>query len=158
MRQYLADKIRNIALAGHGGCGKTSLAEAMLFKAGVTDRMGKIENGNTVCDYDPEEIKRKVSLSSSVASFEWNNTKFNVLDTPGLFDFATGLYEGIRAAGSVVVVLSAKDGVQVGTERAYHIAKDQDKSVMFFINNSDVEGADFYKVLDELRVAFGKQV
>lgn len=158
MRQYLADKIRNIALAGHGGCGKTSLAEAMLFKAGVTDRMGKIENGNTVCDYDPEEIKRKVSLSSSVASFEWNNTKFNVLDTPGLFDFATGLYEGIRAAGSVVVVLSAKDGVQVGTERAYHIAKDQDKSVMFFINNSDVEGADFYKVLDELRVTFGKQV
>ena len=158
MKQYLADKIRNIALAGHGGCGKTSLAEAMLFKAGVTDRMGKIENGNTVCDYDPEEIKRKVSLTSSVASFEWNNTKFNVLDTPGLFDFATGLYEGIRAAGSVVVVLSAKDGVQVGTEKAYHIAKDQDKSVMFFINNSDVEGADFYKVLDQLRNTFGKQV
>ena len=158
MKQYLADKIRNIALAGHGGCGKTSLAEAMLFKAGVTDRMGKIENGNTVCDYDPEEIKRKVSLTSTVASFEWNNTKFNVLDTPGLFDFATGLYEGIRAAGSVVVVLSAKDGVQVGTEKAYHIAKDQDKSVMFFINNSDIEGADFYKVLDQLRETFGKQV
>ncbi|MEG1972369.1 MAG: elongation factor G, partial [Oscillospiraceae bacterium] len=158
MKQYLADKIRNIALAGHGGCGKTSLAEAMLFMAGATDRLGKVENGNTVCDFDPEEIKRGVSVSSSVASFEWNNTKFNVLDTPGLFDFATGLYEGIRAAGSVVVVLSAKDGMQVGTEKAYNIAKEQNKSVMFFVNNSDAENADFYKVLGELRAKLGKQV
>ncbi|MEG2144261.1 MAG: GTP-binding protein, partial [Oscillospiraceae bacterium] len=158
MKQYLADKIRNIALAGHGGCGKTSLAEAMLFMAGATDRLGKVENGNTVCDFDPEEIKRGVSVSSSVASFELNNTKFNVLDTPGLFDFATGLYEGIRAAGSVVVVLSAKDGMQVGTEKAYNIAKEQNKSVMFFINNSDAENADFYKVLGELRAKLGKQV
>ena len=158
MRQYLADKIRNIALAGHGSCGKTSLAEAILFRAGVTDRLGKTENGTTVCDFDPEETKRSVSVSAAVAPVEWNNTKINLIDTPGAFDFATGMYEGIRAAGSVVIVVSARSGVTVGTEKAYKLAREQNKQIMFFINKMDSENADFYKVLGQLRTTFGPQV
>ncbi len=158
MRQYLADKIRNIALAGHSSCGKTSLAEAILFRAGVTDRLGKTENGTTVCDFDPEETKRSVSVSVAIAPVEWNNTKINLIDTPGAFDFATGMYEGIRAAGSVIIVVSARSGVTVGTEKAYKLACDQNKQVMFFINKMDSENADFYKVLGQLRTAFGPQV
>ncbi|MDF3004681.1 MAG: elongation factor, partial [Oscillospiraceae bacterium] len=158
MRQYLADKIRNIALAGHGSCGKTSLAEAILFRAGVTDRLGKTENGTTVCDFDPEETKRSVSVSTAIAPVEWNNTKINLIDTPGAFDFATGMYEGIRAAGSVVIVVSARSGVTVGTEKAYKLAREQNKQVMFFINKMDSEHADFYKVLGQLRTTFGPQV
>ena len=92
MRQYLAGKIRNVAIAGHGGCGKTSLAEALLFKAGATDRLGKTNDGNTVCDFDPEEIKRKVSVSSAVAPLAWGSVKIKLIDTPGLFDFAAGFF------------------------------------------------------------------
>lgn len=158
MRQYLADKIRNIALAGHGSCGKTSLAEAMLFRAGVTDRLGKIENGTTTCDFDSEEVKRAVSVSAAVAPLEWNGTKINIIDTPGAFDFATGMCEGIRAAGSVIIVVSARSGVTVGTEKAYKMAREQNKSIMFFINKMDAERADFYKVLGQLRSTFGNHV
>ncbi len=158
MRQYLADKIRNIALAGHGSCGKTSLAEAILFRAGITDRLGKVENGTTVCDFDAEETKRMVSVSAAVAPLEWNNTKINLIDTPGSFDFATGMYEGIRAAGSVIIVVSARSGVNVGTEKAYKLAREQNKPVMFFINKMDADHADFYKVLGQLREKFGSHV
>ncbi|MEG1850182.1 MAG: GTP-binding protein, partial [Oscillospiraceae bacterium] len=158
MKQYLADKIRNIALAGHGSCGKTSLAEALLFMAGATDRLGKVEAGTTVCDFDPEEVKRGVSVSAAVAPLEWNNTKINLIDTPGAFDFASGMYEGIRAAGSVVIVVSARSGVTVGTEKAYALAREQGKSVMFFINKMDADHADFYKVLGQLREKFGSHV
>jgi elongation factor G len=101
MKQYSEDNIKNVALAGHGSSGKTSLAEALLFAAGATDRQGRVENGNTVFDFDPEEIKRVVSVSAAVAPFEWKGKKINLIDTPGLFDFATGLYEGVRAADSV---------------------------------------------------------
>lgn len=110
MRQYLAGKIRNVAIAGHGGSGKTSLAEALLFKAGATDRLGKTADGNTVCDFDPEEVKRKVSVSSAVAPFAWGSVKINLIDTPGLFDFAAGFYEGVRAAESVLICVSARAG------------------------------------------------
>ncbi|MEG2173871.1 MAG: elongation factor G [Oscillospiraceae bacterium] len=158
MKQYLADKIRNVALAGHGSCGKTSLAEALLYSTGIADRLGKVENGTTVCDFDPEEIKRGVSVSAAVAPLEWNNTKINLIDTPGLFDYATGLYEGVRAAGSVVVVVSAKDGVEVGTEKAYRLAREQGKSVMFFVTKMDAENSDFFKVLEQLRETFGRHV
>ena len=91
MKQYTADKIRNVALAGHSSAGKTSLAEMLLFKSGATDRLGKIADGNTVCDFDPEEIKRQVSVSSAIAPFDWNGVKINLLDTPGMFDFAAGV-------------------------------------------------------------------
>ncbi len=158
MRQYLAGKIRNVAIAGHGGCGKTSLAEALLFKAGATDRLGKTNDGNTVCDFDPEEIKRKVSVSSAVAPFAWGSVKINLIDTPGLFDFAAGFYEGVRAAENVLICVSARSGVSVGTQKAYKLAEKLGKSKMFFVNKMDADHADFYKVLEELKTDFGPSV
>lgn len=158
MRQYLAGKIRNVAIAGHGGSGKTSLAEALLFKAGATDRLGKTTDGNTVCDFDSEEIKRKVSLSSAVAPFAWGSVKINLIDTPGLFDFAAGFYEGVRAAESVLICVSARSGVTVGAQKAYKLAEKMGKSKIFFVNKMDTENADFYKVLEELKAQFGPSV
>ena len=138
-------------MAGHGGSGKTSLAEALLFKAGATDRLGKVADGNTVCDFDPEEVKRKVSVSSAVAPFSWGSVKINLIDTPGLFDFAAGMYEGVRAAESVLIAVSARSGLNVGAEKAYKLAEQMGKSRMFFVNKMDTENADFYKVLEELK-------
>lgn len=158
MRQYLAGKIRNVAIAGHGSSGKTSLAEALLFKAGATDRLGKVSDGNTVCDFDPEEIKRKVSVSSAVAPFAWGSVKINLIDTPGLFDFAGGVYEGVRAAESVLICVSARSGVTVGAQKAYQLADKMKKSKLFFINKMDAENADFYKVLEELKSNFGPSI
>lgn len=158
MRQYLAGKIRNVALAGHGGSGKTSLAEALIFKAGGSDRLGRVENGNTICDYDPEEVKRGISVSSTVAPFSWGSTKINLIDTPGLFDFATGFYEGVRAAESVLITVSGKSGVTVGAEKAYKLAKANNKATMFFVGKLDAENADFYKVLEDLKTNFGPSV
>ena len=158
MRQYLADKIKNVALAGHGGSGKTSLAEALLFKAGATDRHGKVADANTICDYDPEETKRKVSVSMAVAPLTWGSTKVNLLDTPGLFDFAAGFYEGVRAADSVMIVLSGKSGVTVGAEKAYRLATQMKKARMFVVTKLDTENADFYKVLESLKSRFGPSV
>ncbi len=158
MRQYLAGKIRNVAIAGHGDSGKTSLAEALLYKAGATDRLGKVADGNTVCDFDPEETKRKVSVSSAVAPFTWGSVKINLIDTPGLFDFAAGFYEGVRAAESVLICVSARSGVSVGTQKAYKLADKLGKSKMFFVNKMDADHADFYKVLEELKAEFGPSV
>ena len=158
MKQYQAEKIRNVAFAGHAGTGKTSLGEALLFKAGETDRLGKTADGNTVFDFDPEEIKRQVSVSSAVCPLIWDNVKVNLIDTPGLFDFAGGMCEGARAAESVVIVLSAKSGVSVGSFKAYELADQMAKSKLFFVNQMDAEHADFYKVLAELQEAFGGAV
>ena len=155
MKQYMADKIRNVAIAGHGGSGKTSLAEAMLYRAGATDRLGKTADGNTVCDCDQEEIRRKVSVSSAVAPLEWKDNKINLIDCPGLFDFAVGMSEGIRAAESVLIVVSAKSGVNVGTEKAYKLATQMGKAKLFYINKMDTEHADFHKVMESLHAAFG---
>lgn len=158
MRQYLAGKIRNVAIAGHSGSGKTSLAEALLYKAGVTDRLGKTVDGNTVCDYDPEEVKRKCSVSSTVAPFPWGSVKINLIDTPGLFDFAAGFYEGVRAAGNVLITVSARSGVTVGAEKAYNLAQKMNRSKIIFVNKMDADHADFYKVLEELKTTFGPSV
>lgn len=158
MKQYLAARIRNIALTGHSDSGKTSLAEALLFKAGASDRLGKTSEGNTVCDFDPEEIKRKVSVCTAVAPFAWGSTKINLIDTPGLFDFAGEAAQGVRAAESLLIAVSGKSGVDVGTEKAYKMAKDLSKATLFFVSKLDVEHSDFYKVLEELKSTFGPSV
>ncbi len=158
MKQYPSSKIKNVAIVGHGSSGKTTLAEALLFLNGASDRLGNIADGNTVSDYDAEEIKRKASISLSVAPYEYKDCKINLLDTPGLFDFSTGLYEGVRAADSVLLCISGKSGVNVGTKKAYKLAKKQGKSRMIFVSKMDRESADFYKVFEQLKTTFGPTV
>lgn len=158
MKQFGAENIKNIAIAGHSGSGKTSLAEALLFKAGASDRLGKTADGTSVCDYDSDEIKRKASLNTALASFEFNNIKINLLDTPGLFDFANGMYEGISAAGTVMITVSAKSGIKVGTEKAYDLAGELGKPRMFVVTKVDDQDANFYNVLTDLKTKFGPTV
>ena len=155
---YAKTNIRNILVAGHGGCGKTTLVEALLYMTGALERMGRVEDGNTVCDFDPEEAKRHASLSSAVAPVEYNNYKFNLIDVPGLFDFESGLYEGIAAAENVLITVSARSGVAVGAEKAFKLAEKYGKSRMVFVSKMDLENADFYKILEDLKVKFGSSV
>lgn len=158
MKQYHAKQIRNVALVGHAGTGKTSLAEAAAFLTGATDRMGKVAEGNTISDFDPEEIKRHASVSLSVLPVEWKDTKINLLDTPGLFDFAGGMCEGVRAAGSSVIVISGKSGVTVGAQKAFAAARKKGIAQLIFVNKMDSEHADFYRVFEELKSTFGPMV
>lgn len=158
MKEFRADHIQNVVLLGHGSCGKTTLAEAMLFYAKATDRLGKIEEGNTVCDFDPEEIKRRVSITSKIAPVEFGGNKINFIDTPGLFDFEGGMREGLRAADSAVIVLSGKSGVNVGTLKAYKAVEKQKMPRMFFVGKLNSDHADFYKVLEDLKSNFGPSV
>ena len=153
-----AEKIRNVTLAGHNGDGKTSLAEALLFSAGASDRLGTTANGKTVCDYDPEEIKRKISINTVLASFNWNGLKINLLDTPGLFDFAAEMNEGITASDTVMITVSAKSGVKVGTKKAYAEAVAQGKSTMFVVTKIDDKDANFFNTLTALKTEFGPSV
>ncbi|MDR0821665.1 MAG: elongation factor G [Oscillospiraceae bacterium] len=155
MKTYKSADIRNIALAGHGGSGKTSLAEALIFKSKGSDRQGKVSDGTSLTDYDPEEIKRRISINTSLAFAEWRGIKINIVDTPGQFDFIGGMYEGIRAVESVVITLTAKDGVQVGTIKAYKEAKKFGKSILFAVTRMEEENADFYKTLGQLKEHFG---
>ena len=158
MKTYKCKNIRNIALAGHGGSGKTSLAEALMFVSGGLDRMGKVSDGSSVCDYDPDEIKRKISLNTSLAYAEWKDVKINMIDTPGQFDFIGGMYEGIRAAESVIITLPAKDGVEVGTIKAYREAQKNKKATMFVVTRMEEENSNFYKCLEELKTNFGPSI
>ncbi len=158
MKQYPAASIRNIALAGHGGSGKTSLAEAILWISGASDRLGKVADGNTVCDFDPEEIKRKTSIATAVAPIERDGLKINFLDTPGLFDYVGSVNEAVRAAESVIVVVSGKSGVTVGAEKANKLAVSTGRSRFFFVNKLDAEGANFYNYFSQLREKFGPSV
>lgn len=158
MQNYSTSKIKNIALAGHGGAGKTSLAEALLFKAGMTDRLGKITEGNTINDFDSEEIKRKFSINTSLSYLEYDGMKVNLIDTPGLFDFAAGMCEGVAACGTVMITVSAKSSVKVGTEKAYALAKKNYKPAMFVITKIDDADANFYNVLTDLKTVFGPTV
>lgn len=150
--------IKNIALAGHHGSGKTSLAEALLYCAGASDRLGKIADGTTVCDYDPEEIKRKGSISTALASFTYEDNKINLLDTPGILDYAGEMQSGIAAADTVLITVSAKSGVHVGTKKAYTAAQTMGKSTMFAITKIDDKDANFFNVLTELKTVFGPTV
>ncbi len=158
MKPYKCNNIRNIALAGHGGSGKTSLAESLMYVSGGLDRMGKVADGSTVCDFDPDEIKRKISLNAALAYAEWKDVKINILDTPGQFDYVGEMLEGIRAAESVIITLPAKDGVQVGTIKAYNEAKSRKKASMFVVTRMEEENSNFYRCLEELKTNFGPTI
>lgn len=158
MKKYNAQDIQNIALTGHASKGKTTLVEAMLYTAGLTERMGSVADGNTVCDSDAEEKKRKFSISSAVAPIEYNGKKLNFIDTPGLFDFETGSAEGIRAADCAMIVVSARTGLAVGGEKAFKAASKRRIAQMFVLNKMDHERADFYKSMNEIVAKFGTSV
>ena len=158
MKQYKAQDIVNVALVGRGSSGMTSLAEAMIYIAGGSDRLGKVSDGNTVMDFDPEEIKRKASISIALAPVEWKEKKINILDTPGLFDFKSGEAEGIRAADTALVVVNAKSGSGVGTEKAFRAARRSSLSRIFIVNGLCDESVDFYGILAGLKDTFGQNV
>lgn len=158
MKIYDAQNIRNIVLAGHASKGKTTLAEALLSAAGATERLGKVEDGTAVMDYDAEEKKRKISVSCAVAPVEYKGKKINILDTPGLFDFAEGAAEGIRAAETALIVVSARSGLAVGAEKAFKNAGSRRMARIFVTTKMDDERADFYKAFNAMAAKFGTSV
>ena len=151
-------RIRNIALLGHGGSGKTSLAESIIYMCGGSDRLGKVADGNTVCDYDPEEIKRGFSLSASIANVSWKDCKINILDTPGYLDFVGEASQALRVADSAIIVVDGKAGIEVGTELAWNYVEEAGLPRAFFINKFDDNEARFARVLDSLHETFGKHI
>ena len=158
MQNIETKRIRTLALLGHSGSGKTSLAEALLHVAGASDRFGNITDGTTVCDYDPEEIKRGFSLASKVAPFMWKNTKINVLDTPGFLDFVGEVKQSLRVADAALILVDGKAGIEVGTELAWDNAQEAGIPTAFFINKFDDNEARFGRVLDSLHEKFGKNI
>ena len=155
---YASKDIRNILVAGHAGCGKTTLTEALLYLSGATERMGRVEDGTTASDFDAEEVRRKASLNSSVIPVEYQGVKYNLIDAPGLFDFETGAAEGVMAAESVLICVSARSGVSVGAEKAYRLACRNNKARMIFVTKTDLENADYFKVLEQMKIRFGPSV
>ncbi len=156
---YANKDIRNILVAGHAGCGKTTLIEALLFSTDPEmQRAGTVQDGNTVCDFDPEEQKRHASLAAAVAPVEYDGVKLNFIDAPGLFDFELGMYEGIQAAESVLITVSARSGVTVGAEKAFHLAEKHGKSKIVFVNKTDLENSNYYKILENLKTKFGPSI
>lgn len=155
MKTYSPDKIRNVGIVAHGGAGKTSLTEAMLFNAGLTNRLGKVDDGTTVTDYLPEEIKRKVTITSTLAPMEWNNTKINFVDTPGYADFIGEVKGTIRAVDNLLMVVCGVSGVEVQTEVIWDFANEKNMPRLVFINKLDRENSNFTKVVDELKDSFG---
>ena len=152
------EKIRNICLLGHGGNGKTSVAEAMLYISGATDRLGKTADGTTISDFDPEEIKRKFSISASIAPLQYQDKKINIIDTPGYLDFSGEVMQGLRVAGCALIVMDAKSGVDAGCELAWDYATESTVPKAFFINKIDDENANFSATIDSMREKFGKTV
>ena len=152
------DSIRNIVVMGHGKCGKTTLTEAMLYNAGAIKRLGLVADGTTVSDYDNEEIKRQCSINTTLEAINWKDLKYNVIDTPGFFDYAGDVKAGVRAADSALIVLSGRSGVSVGTEQVYEYAKNKDIPIMFFVNKIDDNRASYEKTLEEMKAVFGKAV
>ncbi len=155
---YETKNIRNICLLGHGNSGKTSLAEGMLFATGAIDRMGKVSDGNTVCDYDAEEIKRQITISTSVAPVNFGGCKINVLDCPGYFDFVGDALAAIRVSEAGIIFCSAKDGISVGAERSWKYLREANVPAMFYISKIDEEHGDFYNVLSALQEKYGSIV
>ncbi len=158
MEQVYTKSIRNVALLGHSGGGKTSLAESMLYISRLTDRLGNVTDGNTICDYDPEEIKRGYSISASMAPLLWNGAKINILDTPGFFDFEAEARQCVRAADAAIIVVDGKAGIEVGTELAWKMATEAGIPKAFFINRFDDGEARFYKAFGAIREKYGLNV
>lgn len=158
MKVYQTEQIRNLALIGHGGCGKTTLTEALLYATGVTKRPGRVEDGNTMSDFDKEEIARKVSIATSVIPVEWQDVKFNLLDTPGYFDFVGDVYSALRASESALILLDASAGVEVGTEKAWKYTQEYNLPKAIFVNKMDKENVNFNKVIADITNNFGDKV
>ena len=158
MNVYTTDSIRNVVLLGHGGCGKTSLVEAMAYVSGLTGRLGKVSDGTTISDYDKEEIKRKFSINTSVVPLIWKDTKINLLDTPGYFDFVGEAEEAVAAADAAIIVVSGKAGVEVGTEKAWELCEKYKLPRMFFVSEMDVDHASFREVVEKLTELYGKKI
>src|SRR5271170_3655577 len=153
-----ADRIRNVALVGHRGAGKTSLHEALLFEAGATSRLGSVPDGTTVSDADPDEQSRQMSISASLSSFEWRERKINLLDTPGDPSFVADALGALRVCESAVFVVNAVMGVEVQTTRLWKRAEELDLARLVFVNMLDRERADFFRTLESLKSAFGPHV
>ena len=158
MKEYKGDKIRNVAIVAHGGAGKTSFAEALLFNAGAVTRLGKVDDGTATTDFEPEEIKRKVTISSALAPCEWKDHKINFIDTPGYADFVAEVKSAMRAVDSVLVVLCAASGVEVETEKVWQYAEDLHLPRIALINKMDRENANFDNVIDGMKATFGNNV
>lgn len=158
MNVYTTDKIRNVVLLGHGGCGKTSLAEAMAYLGGLTSRMGKVSDGNTLSDYGKEEQKRQISISTSVIPIEWDGVKINLLDTPGFFDFAGEVEEAASAADAAVIVVSGKAGIEAGTKKAWELCEKYKLPRFVFVTDMDLDNASFKQVVEEMTDMYGKKM
>lgn len=158
MNVYTTDRIRNVVILGHGGSGKTSLTEAMAYLGGITSRLGNVADGNTISDFDKEEIKRKFSISTSVVPIIWGDVKVNILDTPGYFDFVGEAEEAAAAADAAIIVVSGKNGVEVGTQKAWALCEKYKLPRMFFITNMDVDNASFREVVEKLTELYGKKI
>ncbi|MGB4514337.1 MAG: elongation factor G [Bacillota bacterium] len=155
MKRYRTEDIRNVALVAHSGAGKTSLGDAVLFNAKAIDRMGRVDEGTSTLDYEPDEIKRKITISTTVAHCEWQNTKINLVDTPGYADFIGDVKSGLRVVESAIVAVCATAGVEVGTENVWQFADERALPRMVVITKLDRENADFYKTIDAVRNTFG---
>ena len=156
--RYSVQNIRNVCLLGHGGSGKTALAESLLYMTGAIDRMGRAADGNTVCDYDPEEVKRQISISLAVAPVEFKGCKINILDTPGGFDFSGEVMEALRAADAAIIVCSAKDGISVGLEKAWKYCEERNMPRFIYISKTDEENSDYNATFDALRAKYGNKI
>lgn len=158
MKVYTTDKIRNVVLLGHGGSGKTSLVEAMAYLSGITSRMGKVPDCNTLSDYSKEEQKRQFSISTSVIPIEWEGMKINVIDTPGYFDFVGEVEEAVSAAGAAIIVVNGKAGIEVGTMKAWELCEKYKLPRFIYVSNMDVDNASFRQVVEDMTALFGKKM
>lgn len=158
MNVYTTDKIRNVVLLGHGGCGKTSLAEAAAYLSGITSRMGKVADGNTISDFGKEEQKRQISITTSVIPIEWEGAKINLLDSPGFFDFVGEVEEAASAADAAIIVVSGKAGMEVGTEKAWDICEKYKLPRFVFVTDMDIDNASFRQVVEDMTAKYGKKI
>ncbi len=158
MKVYTTDKIRNVVLLGHGGSGKTSLAEAMGYLSGITSRMGKVTDGNTISDYSKEEQKRQFSINASVVPIEWEGYKINIIDTPGYFDFVGEVEEAVSAAGAAIIVVNGKAGIEVGTIKAWELCEKYKLPRIIYVTNMDVDNASFRQVVEDMTELYGKKM